>query len=607
MSEQSVEDDEWTASREPPIRDPERAIDRPRTRAAVPDGKVARWRWVDGEILEADKVPLIRCVRRRGGAEDAKHVLKVRHSVGVAESRQSERARLAPETHAEDQATAREIGQGPDKLSRDHRGPYRGERGRPHGDVAARSDRRQRDERIDEVSLTPLEPEPTEPELVADPGAVEPQVAQSRPDVEQALARGCSSEMGKQQADSHGLGAPDRDTIGPRSYTKPGVAMTRTEPFRVAAVQAAPVFLDATATTEKALQLVREAAAEGARLVAFGEGFLSAHPIWLHVLPITSSAQIELAGQLVTAAITIPGPETERLAEASRETGATVVIGVVERLSPRNSSLALSAVVATPDGRVAARRKLVPAVGERVLFTPGDGASIRTFETPIGPIGVLLGGENANPLLTWTLRELGARVHVALWPPHFNRPGVMAETATITGRAIAYQNTAWVVSVTGATAEPTRERIARTPEDRQLLDAMAADPGSAVYAPRGALTAGPLPGGEGILYADVDLDAGAWAALVNRQYDRPDLFRVTVRSSPRPDPLTLEDGSDSGSTEERARQLVDVRYGAELGIEDRERLVPYVSSVLDASARLEALDPTTFDPDTTRYVEGDAQ
>ena len=383
--------------------------------------------------------------------------------------------------------------------------------------------------------------------------------------------------------------------------------MTRTEPLRVAAVQAAPVFLDATATTEKALRLVHEAAADGARLVAFGEGFLPAHPIWLHVLPITSAAQIELAGELVTAAITIPGPETERLAEASRETGATVVIGVVERLSARNSSLALAAVVTTPDGRVEARRKLVPAVGERVLFTPGDGAGIRTFETPIGPIGVLLGGENANPLLTWTLRELGARIHVALWPPHFNRPGVMAETATITGRAIAYQNTAWVLSVTGATAGPTRERIARTAEDRQLLDAMAADPGSAVYAPRGALAAGPLPGGEGILYADVDLDAGAWAGLVNRQYDRPDLFQVTVRSSPRPDPLMLEDGADPGTTEERARQLVDLRYAAELGREDRERLVPYVASVLDASARLEELDPTTFDPDTTRYAEGDAR
>ena len=108
----------------------------------------------------------------------------------------------------------------------------------------------------------------------------------------------------------------------------------------------------------------------------------------------------------------------------------------------------------------------------------------------------------------------------------------MAETASITGRAIAYQNSAHVISVAGATTDAIRGRIARTAEDRTFLDAMAADPGSSVYAPRGALLAGPLPGGDGILFADLDLDAGAWASLVNRQYDRPDLFTVTVAHDP---------------------------------------------------------------------------
>jgi aliphatic nitrilase len=293
-------------------------------------------------------------------------------------------------------------------------------------------------------------------------------------------------------------------------------------------------------------------------------------------------------------------------------------MGVVERISGASPSLALAALVATPDGAIASRRKLVPAVGERVLFTPGDGDSIRLFDTPFGPLSVLLGGENSNPLLTWTLREMGARIHVAAWPPHFNKPGVMGETATITGRAIAYQNTAHVLSVAGATTAEMRERIAASPADRALLDGMANDPGSSVFAPRGALIAGPLAGGEGILYADLDLSAGAWAGLVNRQYDRPDLFHVTVDRSTRQPALAftedrapgaaghstdLASGAGGDGLEARARRLIEDRYGSQLAGDDREGLVPFVVRVLETSARLEELEPSTIDPTTTRYAD----
>lgn len=50
---------------------------------------------------------------------------------------------------------------------------------------------------------------------------------------------------------------------------------------KVAAVQAAPVFLDRQATLDKAVVLMEKAAAEGAGLVVFSETFIPTYPDWV--------------------------------------------------------------------------------------------------------------------------------------------------------------------------------------------------------------------------------------------------------------------------------------------------------------------------------------
>ena len=53
--------------------------------------------------------------------------------------------------------------------------------------------------------------------------------------------------------------------------------------YKVAVVQAAPVWLDLDATVEKTIALITEAARNGAKLIAFPEAFIPGYPwyIWM--------------------------------------------------------------------------------------------------------------------------------------------------------------------------------------------------------------------------------------------------------------------------------------------------------------------------------------
>ncbi len=87
--------------------------------------------------------------------------------------------------------------------------------------------------------------------------------------------------------------------------------------FRAAAVQASPVYLDAEATTRKACDLIREAAANGATLVAFPEVFIPGYPYWNWIMtPLEGSAWFE---KLVRSSIVVPGPEVKALCETARD------------------------------------------------------------------------------------------------------------------------------------------------------------------------------------------------------------------------------------------------------------------------------------------------
>ncbi|HEU5439904.1 MAG TPA: carbon-nitrogen hydrolase family protein [Ktedonobacterales bacterium] len=304
---------------------------------------------------------------------------------------------------------------------------------------------------------------------------------------------------------------------------------------RVAAVQAAPVFLNREASIEKACRLIREAGAAGAKLIGFPEGFIPGHPIWYHFRPATDAASNRMAAQLFANSVQIPGRETDQLAEAAREAGAYVVMGLCEKLPGTFGTMFNTLLYIGPDGRLLGKhQKLVPTVGERLVHAGGYGDTIGAFDTTFGKVGGLICGESLNPLLIFALLAEQTQIHVVSWPSRFQKGGTCCpERAQLSGRAVAAMSKSFVINCIGAMSDEMCELFAYTEEDKAILADPTASGGSCVINPRGDIIAGPLGPEEGILYAEIDLAEGVLGKIEHDfagHYNRPDVFHVTLET-----------------------------------------------------------------------------
>ena len=150
----------------------------------------------------------------------------------------------------------------------------------------------------------------------------------------------------------------------------------------MAAVQAAPVFLDREATVEKVGSLLREAAEGGAQLAVFPEAFVPTYPDWVWRLRAFDGAAHEWWARLYDQSVDVPGPATEALGAFARETGLVVAVGVNERAG---STLYNTLLYYGPDGSLLGKhRKLMPTGGERVVWGMGDGSTLTAVDTSFG-------------------------------------------------------------------------------------------------------------------------------------------------------------------------------------------------------------------------------
>jgi len=294
---------------------------------------------------------------------------------------------------------------------------------------------------------------------------------------------------------------------------------------KVACVQAEPVAFEREATIDKLEKLVAEVAGAGARLALFPETFIPVYPSnrWVRYLAGWSAGDSgdarDVFARLAQQSVTIPGPDSDRLAEIARTHGVWLAVGAneLERGTIYNALLVYS-----PAGELALHhRKLMPTNHERLVWGLGDGKGLETITTDLGKVGGLICWENLMPLARAALYQDGVEIYLAPTADD-------SEDWHDSMKHIARESRAFVLSCC------VFQRASSYPHDVPLAegDELVGSGGSAILGPDGSYLAGPLWNEEGILYAELDsqqLYRARQRFDPAGHYSRPDLLRLEIR------------------------------------------------------------------------------
>ena len=297
-----------------------------------------------------------------------------------------------------------------------------------------------------------------------------------------------------------------------------------TKPYTVAVVQMAAHPNDPLATAEAAAQRLREAAAKGAKLIVFPEALIGGYPKGASFgAPIGMRKPEGRAAfaRYHAAAIDLDGPEVALLAEATTQTDAFAVIGVIERDGATLYCTALYFDGAK--GLVGKHRKLMPTAAERLIWGFGDGSTLPTFRTELGTIGAVICWENYMPALRMHMYHQGVSLYCAptaddrdTWLPSMQHIAMEGRTFVLT--ACQY--------ITRAAYGPEHESALGDDPEKVMMRG-----GSAIIGPLGTVLPGPDFISETILYAQIDpseIMRAKYDFDVTGHYARPDVFELVV-------------------------------------------------------------------------------
>jgi predicted amidohydrolase len=157
---------------------------------------------------------------------------------------------------------------------------------------------------------------------------------------------------------------------------------------------------DREADRRRGLDAVRNAAADGAQVVAFAE--LAFDPFY---------PQDVATGDKLSLAEPVPGPTTEMFAAVARELGVVIVLNVFER--DGDSTFDTSPVI-DADGEILGKTRMVhiteyACFHEQGYYAPGD-RGVPVYETRFGKVGVAICYDRHYPEYMRALALAGADV-----------------------------------------------------------------------------------------------------------------------------------------------------------------------------------------------------
>ena len=274
--------------------------------------------------------------------------------------------------------------------------------------------------------------------------------------------------------------------------------------------------------------------------MAFPESFVPGFPIWAALRAPIMNHEFFLA--LARAALRADGPEIQLIRAAARRGGVHVSLGFTEGTEASVGCLWNSNIHIGSDGAVLnLHRKLVPTFYEKLIWASGDARGLRVVATDIGRIGMLICGENTNPLSRFALMAEGEQVHISTYPPCWpTRPptqrGAYDLRRAIEIRAGAHAFEAKVFNiVSSAFADQTmKEKVAR--EDKAMLEIIEGSPRSVsmILDPAGEAIGEALSENEGIVYAEIDTSRSVEPKQfhdLTGYYNRFDIFDLRVDRS----------------------------------------------------------------------------